>query len=222
LAFQEIDGVSVSIDEVIASAAVAGADLLRAWYEIVLHEKEIEPESRTFLSSTKKIFVDQNDFEGFIASAIKWSDVMFAKFGATKDDKFTSYEDEKELWNGLEKEIVDRIGRGDLTIHAFLQELDLAPKVLSIAPNTVRCLTIHSSKGMEFHHVYLVGVVEDQIPSFQSIKKGPDSKEMREERRNCFVAITRAQDSLTVTYGAEYFGWRKQPSRFIKEMELVP
>ena len=39
-------------------------------------------------------------------------------------------------------------------------------------------------------HVFVIGLVEDELPSFQSIKKGNDSVEMEAERRNCFVAIT--------------------------------
>jgi DNA helicase-2/ATP-dependent DNA helicase PcrA len=66
-----------------------------------------------------------------------------------------------------------------------------------------------------------VGLAEDELPSFQSIKKGDESREMQEERRNCFVAITRAQDTLTLTYAGKYFGWPKKPSRFLREMELL-
>jgi len=85
----------------------------------------------------------------------------------------------------------------------------------------VPCFTIHVAKGMEFDHVYLVGLVEDQLPSWSAVKKGADSHEMQEERRNCFVAVTRTQESLTLTYSREVFGWTKRPSRFLKEMELV-
>jgi DNA helicase-2/ATP-dependent DNA helicase PcrA len=83
-------------------------------------------------------------------------------------------------------------------------------------------MTIHGAKGMEFEHVYLVGLVEDQLPSFQAVKKGDDSRELQEERRNCFVAITRAQESLTLTYAGSYWGWSKAPSRFLNDMELLP
>ncbi len=71
---------------------------------------------------------------------------------------------------------------------------------------------------MEFAHVYLMGLVEDQLPSWAAVKKGDDSIEMQEERRNCFVAITRVEESFTLTYSSEVFGWKKQPSRFLKEM----
>jgi DNA helicase-2/ATP-dependent DNA helicase PcrA len=85
----------------------------------------------------------------------------------------------------------------------------------------VRCLTIHSSKGLEFQHVYLVGMSEDQLPSFQSKRSGDQSREMQEERRNCFVAITRTIESLTMSYGERYNGWPKSPSRFLFEMGLI-
>ncbi len=90
-----------------------------------------------------------------------------------------------------------------------------------IPPDAVRCLTIHSAKGLEWDHVYIVGLADDQLPSYQSIKKGESSREMQEERRNCFVAITRARKSLTLTYAARYFGWGKNPSRFLSEMEVL-
>lgn len=73
---------------------------------------------------------------------------------------------------------------------------------------------------MEFSHVYLVGMAEDQLPSFQAKKAGDDSREMQEERRNCFVAITRTMESLNLTYADRYNGWRKPPSRFLSEMGL--
>jgi DNA helicase-2/ATP-dependent DNA helicase PcrA len=74
---------------------------------------------------------------------------------------------------------------------------------------------------MAFHHVYLIGLVEDQLPSWAAVRKGDDSREMQEERRNCFVAITRTQETLTLTHSLELFGWQKQPSRFLSEMGLL-
>ena len=71
---------------------------------------------------------------------------------------------------------------------------------------------------MEFKHVYLIGLVEDELPGYYARKKGDQSDEMREERRNCFVAITRAEESLTLTFSGRYFGYAKQPSRFLNEM----
>lgn len=85
----------------------------------------------------------------------------------------------------------------------------------------IQCLTIHASKGKEFDYVFVIGMVEDELPSFQSIRKGDNSIEMEEERRNCFVAITRTKEKLYLSYALKYNGWEKQPSRFLKEMQLL-
>ena len=73
----------------------------------------------------------------------------------------------------------------------------------------------------EFEYVYLMGLVEDELPSFQSKRKGDRSPEMEEERRNCFVAITRTIKTLTLSYAERYRGWPKGPSRFLYEMGLL-
>jgi len=69
-------------------------------------------------------------------------------------------------------------------------------------------------------HVYVAGLAEDVLPSFQSLKAGEDSVEMEEERRNCFVAITRACEWLCLSYADTYRGWKKQLSRFLREMGM--
>ena len=76
-----------------------------------------------------------------------------------------------------------------------------------------------------FTHNYihnLIGLVDEQLPSYQSINKGESSPEMEEERRTCFVAITRTIETLTMSYARKYKGWNREPSRFIYEMGLLP
>ena len=70
-------------------------------------------------------------------------------------------------------------------------------------------------------HDDVIGLVDDELPSFQSKKKGDKSLEMEEERRNCFVAITRTIKTLTLSYAKKYRGWPKEPSRFLFEMGLL-
>ena len=88
----------------------------------------------------------------------------------------------------------------------------------STKPGMVTLMTIHGAKGKEFDFVYVAGMAEDIIPSYQSRQKGDTSPEMEEERRNCFVAITRAKECLILSRAERYRGWLKQPSRFLVEL----
>lgn len=141
--------------------------------------------------------------------------------GPKSNDNESEFLEEYDTWHELVEEVDREYGRDQVTLNVLLQGLDLRSKTPSAPKGAVRCYTIHAAKGAEFQHVYLVGLVEDQLPSWQAVKKGSASHEIQEERRNCFVAITRVQDSLTLTYSGEVFGWSKAPSRFLKEMELV-
>lgn len=218
-AFYTIDGLDLRVEQVLASAAVTGGDLLRAWFEETLAKEALSDLSREFLTALRTRIVSRLDFQGFISTSLDWFRQLHADDGRDLE-ALGDFQAEEGMWRELVQTIGDRLGDG-MTLEAFLQEMDLAPKVPPPPPNATRCLTIHSSKGMEFEHVYLVGLVEDQLPSFQAVKKGPQSRELQEERRNCFVAITRAQLSLTLTYAGRYSGWQKSPSRFLIEMGLL-
>ena len=85
--------------------------------------------------------------------------------------------------------------------------------------NHVSLMTIHSSKGLEFPHVYVVGLEENLFPSQLSLHT---RSELEEERRLFYVAITRAKNSCTLSYASSRFTWGQvissEPSRFIDEI----
>ena len=91
----------------------------------------------------------------------------------------------------------------------------------SISPNNnrgkVNLMTIHASKGLEFPVVYLIGVEENILPAAQSLSSKDD---IEEERRLCYVGMTRAMEELSLTYAADrnYAGYNR-PSRFIYEIK---
>ncbi len=219
-AFYSIDGLDLRVEQVVASAAVTGGDLLRAWFDEALAKDTLSDLSREFLTQLRLRIVSRLDFQAFIQVALDWFRRLQTD-DTTDQGGLGDVESEDTMWRELVQSIGDRLGEG-MTLEALLQEMDLSPKVPPPPPNATRCLTIHGSKGLEFEHVYLVGLVEDQLPSFQAVKKGDESRELQEERRNCFVAITRAQESLTLTYAGTYSGWAKAPSRFLTEMGLLP
>lgn len=157
----------------------------------------------------------------FIQDALAYFDSVETESREGGDEQYAEYTTERAVWQSIIREIGGEEDAYSLSLGQFLQELALANKTPEAPSNSVRCLTIHSSKGLEFQHVYLIGMSEDQLPSFQSKKSGDDSREMQEERRNCFVAITRTIETLTMSYSQRYNGWRKAPSRFLFEMGLL-
>lgn len=220
-AFYELEGIHLDIRDIIANASIVGGDNLRSWFDMALGREELEPYTRPFLESAQKVLAEKMDFLTFIKSAFQWFDALNSRMANQAHEGFVDFDEEKVIWQDLQDRIIKEYTKEELSLNILLQEIDLSPKMPPIPPGAVRCLTIHGAKGMEFKHVYLMGMAEDQLPSFQSIKKGDESREMQEERRNCFVAITRALNSLTLTYSGEYFGWQKKPSRFLREMGLI-
>ena len=119
----------------------------------------------------------------------------------------------------LHHDVVHEYG-GNVTLNVYLQRMDLASKAPVPKPGAVRCMTVHGAKGLEFRHVYLIGMAQEVFPSFQALRKGACSRELEEERRNCFVAITRAERTLTLTRAERYYGYAKTPSQFLAEMGI--
>ena len=132
------------------------------------------------------------------------------------------YENVQELLNGI-KEFVDNPEAEDKSMSAFLQEIALLTDADSQDKSDtdfVTLMTIHMAKGLEFNHVYLVGMEEDLFPSQMMLSSRDD---LEEERRLFYVAITRAEQKLTLSYAlTRYrFGTLKtcEPSRFLEEVD---
>lgn len=219
-AFYALEGLQIDPVNVVSASEAFGGNALRAFANVALSRTEIEKNTAEYIKSAIPALTDKLDFRSFIQSTFNWAEMLQgSSFGA--DEPFAEYNDEKLTWSELMTEIEGQFGRENVTLNVLLQELDLRSKAPLPAKGSVPCFTIHASKGMEFGHVYLMAMVEDQLPSWPAVKKGPDSREMQEERRNCFVAITRTENTLTMTHSQQMFGWSKAPSRFLLEMGLI-
>jgi len=86
--------------------------------------------------------------------------------------------------------------------------------------NKVTLMTMHSAKGLEFKHVYIVGMEDTLFPSPMS---SGSARELEEERRLFYVAVTRAEKQATLSYALNRYKWgnleRCSPSRFLKEID---
>jgi DNA helicase-2/ATP-dependent DNA helicase PcrA len=220
-ALYELEGITLDVRDITALGQAYGGDYLKAFVQGSFGRPELEPETRTFLQKMERTLGEKLDFVLFIKQAFQWFDLKEKALAGQAAEGFTDYKEERQAWEQIQQDVMKKFGADEVTLNVFLQELDLVEKSAPIPPNAVRCLTIHSAKGLEWDHVYIVGLADEQLPSFQSIKKGDSSREMQEERRNCFVAITRASKSFTMTYAAQYFGWSKRPSRFLSEMQVL-
>lgn len=218
-AFYELEGVRIELAPVLSRASADGKDLLRSWLEEVKHSDSLDESTQHLIEIDIRPLLNTLSYHAFADKLFSWANACQNR-PRPEDSAFDEFEEEQEVWKLLMAEITRKFEGEDVSLHQMLHELDLTSKTPPKSPEAIPCFTIHASKGMEFGHVYLMGLVEDQLPSWAAVKKGDNSLEMQEERRNCFVAITRAQKTLTMTFSAYVFGWLKQPSRFLREMGI--
>ncbi len=138
--------------------------------------------------------------------------------------------DQLARWNSVE-EVINALAAyqqraEEPSLMGFLEDValvgreDQQDKESQLARNAIVLMTLHSAKGLEFPQVYLVGMEEGILPHHRSI--GDNDSAVDEERRLCYVGVTRARDRLTMTLALNRNKWGKsrptQPSRFLFEL----
>ena len=108
-------------------------------------------------------------------------------------------------------------------LEGFLEEVALVADIDSYeeGEETVALMTLHSAKGLEFPYVFIIGMEEGIFPGFRAVMYGGE-KEIEEERRLCYVGITRAKEELYLTHAKSRMQHGitqyNPPSRFLKEI----
>lgn len=132
------------------------------------------------------------------------------------------HENIQELLNGI-KEFSEREDIEEKGLDVFLQDIALLTNDDNEKKNdadTVSLMTIHSSKGLEFPHVFVVGLEENLFPSQLSLNSRSD---LEEERRLFYVGVTRTEHKLTLSYATSRFKFGTliscEPSRFLDEID---
>ena len=136
----------------------------------------------------------------------------------------TKFENVEELLNGIKEFVDDNESSEEFpTLDRFMENVALLTNQDNEKNddfNKVTIMTIHSAKGLEFKHVFLVGLEEDLFPSPMS---SGTQKELEEERRLFYVAITRAEETAVISFAKERYKWgiptSCRPSRFLKEID---
>ncbi len=220
-----------SIDKIIIFAANEGK---RPWdimenifqYDFQTRTKTLIYEFVMMVKSFQALSTQKTAFD--LATHIATTTKLLADLYNDKTvEGVARYENIQELLNGIkefveedlvvsEDEFVD-----DRTLGAYLQNISLLTGTEKETENEdcVKLMTTHAAKGLEFAVVYVVGLEESLFPSAQSLYSMDD---LEEERRLFYVAITRAEKHLFLTYATSRYKFGNvqfgEPSRFLKEL----
>jgi DNA helicase-2/ATP-dependent DNA helicase PcrA len=139
-------------------------------------------------------------------------------------EEISRYENMEELLNAIKifTEAAETNGEPS-TLEAYLANVALLTDQDNEKEedrNKVTLMTMHSAKGLEFKHVYIVGMEDTLFPSPMS---SGSSRELEEERRLFYVALTRTEKQATLSYALNRYKWgnleRSNPSRFLRELD---
>ena len=202
-----------------------------------IHQTNILPKAtatkiQEFVTMIKSFMVDlhkKNAFE--LADHIAKSSGVYRELSSARNDDegIMRFENVEELLNGLkdfseeENDEVDAEDHSLRTLDEFMQDIALytdADDKSKENSNAITLMTIHAAKGLEFPYIFIVGLEENLFPSMMSLNSRAD---LEEERRLFYVAITRAEKRLFLSYAQSRYKWGNlqftEASRFISELE---
>lgn len=218
-------------DQTVAKILVTAAENNKSVWEIV-------GDIHTYVSGRAANAIDQfaTIIKGFnllleegkdaysVASYVaKTSGILRELFEDKTIEGLARYENVQELLNSV-KQFVDNPDNEDKTLSSFLQTVSL----LTTSDvededgdhDRVTLMTIHGAKGLEFKQVFVVGMEENLFPSQMMLHRRSD---LEEERRLFYVAITRAEQKLTLSYAESRYNYGRlnqcEPSRFLDEID---
>ncbi len=219
-----------TLDKIEAASLASG----KTMWEIVT---SIENTGKLFNAGTQKKI---NSFVGLIAgfrasvnqlTAFELVNEIVTQSGMMKElyqdrtpENVSRQENVQELLNGIQDFTLNRTEEGGETgLVNFLEEVSLLTDQDNESEddiNKVTLMTIHSSKGLEFKNVYVVGVEEGLFPSTMTIES---EQGVEEERRLFYVAVTRAEENATISFARTRYKYGEssfcKPSRFISEID---
>ena len=196
-------------------------------YEVVAHAEDFGPieKSAGKFEAFVQMIADMRELLDAGLSLTEFYDALLIRSGYVAmlqgkptEENITRLENVQELKSSIQNYMDST---PEPTLEGFLEEIALYTDIeqYNDGDDAVVMMTIHSAKGLEFPHVFLVGFEDGLFPGMRSIG---DPEEMEEERRLCYVAITRAKKTLTISYARQRMLYGRTnatlPSRFLKEI----
>jgi DNA helicase II / ATP-dependent DNA helicase PcrA len=151
------------------------------------------------------------------------SGILKELYNNKSPEEISRYENVQELLNGIKDYTIrEKVDEKAVTLGQFVENVSLLSsedKTNDEKQDKMSLMTIHSAKGLEFKYVFLTGLEEELFPSKFSVGT---VAELEEERRLFYVAITRAETGLCISYARTRYRWGQlspcQPSRFIRDI----
>ena len=217
---------ATTVERAQAIAAQSGVSLWAVTSHAADYPELLKAQAR--LADFTKLMVELHDLLSTMDLASFYEELLLRTgYAAMLESKNTvedrgRLENVRELLTSINGYLQDAAAAGeDPSLAGFLDVVSLFTTLDSgeEGEDCVAMMTMHSAKGLEFPSVFLVGMEDGVFPGIRSIG---DAEEMEEERRLCYVAMTRAKERLYLTSAAQrmLFGHTtcNQPSRFVKEI----
>jgi len=179
--------------------------------------KEFALMINSFIINTK-----QKDAYSIAEEIAKQTGIFNTLYSDKSSEGVSKFENIQELLNGI-KDFSETAEKGFNKLTDFMQDIALLTdqdKETKDDFNKVTLMTVHAAKGLEFPYVFVAGLEENLFPNMMS---GQSQENLEEERRLFYVAITRAEKRLFLSFATTRFKWGQfidsQPSRFISELD---
>jgi DNA helicase-2/ATP-dependent DNA helicase PcrA len=219
---------ATSVDKINSYASENNINILDLCYGINVHNVGLNSGTRAKINAFSALIQDvtdkANNLNAFDA-ALEIYKVTGMKHQLDDDSVLENQQRRKnveELLNGIREFMEQFTEEEEPSLQEYLQNVALltdAEAASGDENDKIKLMTVHASKGLEFKNVYIVGLEEKLFPSSMVVTE----KDIEEERRLMYVAITRAEENLTLSYANERFrfGTREatQQSRFLKEID---